>query len=161
MLNLMSVRNLAIVATLLAVFLSGVWINGARWEANHNAYVADVERRNSEARDRARSEEQRRQAAVEGIRKDAQYKIDAAAIDATVAGATADSLRTELARLKRGPASCPGITSGGEAGSDATSVLADLLEEVERAGREMAEEAERRGNAGSACERAYDSVRGD
>ncbi|WP_176443149.1 DUF2514 family protein [Pseudomonas segetis] len=154
----MSVRNLAIVATLLAVFLSGAWINGARWEANHTAYVADVERRNSIALDQARSEEQRRQTAIEGIRKDAQDKIDAAAIDATVAGATADGLRAELDRIKRARSSCASATNGSQAGADSTAVLTDLLEEVERAGRAMAQEAQRRGNAGRACEKSYDAL---
>ncbi|NRH28345.1 DUF2514 family protein [Pseudomonas sp. MS19] len=50
--------------------------------------------------------------------------------------------------------------AGSQAGPDTTAVLADLLEEMERAGRAMAAEAQRRGDSGSACERAYDSVKG-
>ncbi|WP_339514427.1 DUF2514 family protein [Pseudomonas sp. RL_15y_Pfl2_60] len=159
----LSVERLIVYAVIaLALVSVGVWVSWAitdnSWQAKHSEYVAQVEKAARAAGDQARSEEQRRQAAIEGIRQDAQSKIDAAAVDATVAGATADSLRAELARLKRSPASCPGVTNRGEAGADSTTVLADLLEEVERAGRAMAEEAQRRGDAGSACEKSYDSL---
>lgn len=158
-------RLIAYAVIALALAGAGAWVSWSitdnHWQAKHSEYVGAVEKAAKDAGDQARSEEQRRQTAVEGIRKDAQSKIDAAAIDATVALATADGLRAELDRIKRARASCSSAPKGSQAGPDTTHVLADLLEEVERAGREMAEEAERRGNAGSACERAYDSVKGD
>ncbi|HCP54602.1 MAG: hypothetical protein CMK72_00985 [Pseudomonadaceae bacterium] len=158
----LTVERLAIwVALVLIVAGMGAWTGWAvsdnHWQAQHSKYVAGVERAAKEASDQARSEEQRRQAAIEGIRKDAQTKIDASAVDATVAGATADRLRAELARIKRA-SSCSGTASGGEAGTNQTALLADLFEEVERAGRAMAEEAQRRGDSGANCERAFDAL---
>lgn len=162
----MTIVQRLIVYAVVALSLAGAgaWASWAitdnSWQATHSEYVGKVEKAAKDASDKARSEEQRRQTAVEGIRKDAQDQIDAAAIDATVAGATADGLRAELDRIKRARASCPGTAKGGATGPDSTAVLADMLEEVERAGRAMAAEAQRRGDSGSACERAYDSVKG-
>ena len=75
------------------------------------------------------------------------------------AAATADGLRRELDRIRRRASSCPAAADGGAPGRDA-ELLADLLAEVESAGRAMAAEADRRGVAGAACERAYDGVSG-
>lgn len=149
------------VAALMALSATAAW----QWQANsYGAQLADLRTAQAEAlataQAQARTEEQRRQLAVEGIRHDAQTHIAQAATDAAAADRTADGLRVELARLKRRPASCPGATAGSEAGPDTTAVLADLLEEVERAGRAMAAEADRRGIAGGACERSYDAVKG-
>lgn len=149
------------VAVLMALSAAGAW----QWQANsYGKQLADIRTTQAEARataqSRARAEEQRRQLAIEGIRQDAQTHIAQAATDAAAADLSADGLRVELARIKRRPASCPGVTAGGEARSDATAVLADLLEEVERAGRAMAREADRRGIAGGVCERSFDAVKG-
>lgn len=150
------------VTTLMTLSATGAW----QWQANaYGKQLADIRTAQAEAlataQAQARAEEQRRQLAIEGIRHDAQTHIAQAATDATAADRTADGLRGELARLKRRPASCPGATAGSEARPDATAVLADLLEEVERAGRAMAAEADRRGIAGGVCERSFDAVKGE
>lgn len=148
------------VATLMTLSATGAW----QWQANaYGKQLADIRTTQAEAhataQAQARAEEQRRQLAIEGIRQDAQVHISLAAADAAAADAAADGLRVELARIKRRPASCAGVTAGGEARPDAATVLADLLEEVERAGRAMAAEADRRGIAGVTCERAFDAVK--
>ena len=153
-----AVTALALTA-LMALSAAGAW----NWQANaYGKQIADMRTAQAQATEKAqaqaRTEEQRRQLAIEGIRQDAQTHIAQAATDAAAADLAADGLRVELARIKRRAASCPGAAAGGEAGPDATTVLADLLEEVERAGRAMAREADRRGIAGGVCERAYDSL---
>jgi hypothetical protein len=148
-------------ATLMALSAYGAW----QWQANaYTAQIATMQADQAQAlataQAQARSEEQRRQTALEIIRNDAHQISEQAIADAAAADATADGLLLELDRLKRRAAICAGVTTGGATAKDATTVLADLLSEVESAGRAMAAEADRRGIAGSACERSYDAVKG-
>lgn len=149
------------VAALMALSAGGAW----KWQANsYSRQIADIRTEYAEAfakaSAQARTEEQRRQIAVEVIRKDAQVHIAQAETDAVAASSVADGLRVELDRLKRRASSGSGTATGSAPGADTTAMLADLLAEVELAGREMAAEAQRRGIAGSVCERAYDSLSG-
>lgn len=124
-----------------------------------SSYRAEVSERDRRAAMAVLAENQRRQKAADESRREALEQIEQAQADAAAAGATADGLRGEADRLKRKLASCAGTVAGSTPGRDAGSVLADLLAEVESAGRAMAAEAQRRGIAGAACERKYDSVR--
>ena len=146
-------------AALMALAAGGAW----QWQANaYSRQIADIRRAYAEAittaQAQARAEEARRQLAIEGIRTDAKDKIDQASVDAAAADTVADGLRVELARIKRGTAKNPSATAGSPARPNTTAVLADLLAEVERAGRAMAAEATRRGIAGEAAERAYGAL---
>ena len=150
---------------LAAYALACALLFGAGWIAQGwrlNAQIAQIEADQAQALtaaiQQARAEEQRRQVALEGIRKDAQDQITVAAADAAAAHAAADGMQQQLDRIKRKPACSSSAAAGGVTGRDSTTVLADLLTEVERAGRAMAEEAERRGIAGRACVKAYRSV---
>jgi hypothetical protein len=149
------------IATLMALSAYGAW----SWQANaYTAQIATMQADQAQAfataQAQARSEEQRRQTALEIIRNESRQSTEQALADAAAADATADGLLLELDRLKRRDAICAGATVGGTPTKDATTVLADLLGEVESAGRAMAAEADRRGIAGSACERSYDAVKG-
>src|SRR5690606_19367819 len=109
----------------------------------------------------ARAEERRRQREIEGIQDEARGELERASDDARIADERADGLQREGDRLRasRG-ATCDAIAAQrGQAAGSAFDVLSDLLVEVERAGRAMAAEADRRGVAGKACERAYDANR--
>ena len=123
--------------------------------ADYRAEVAERDRRAALA---VLAENQRRQKAADESRRQALEQIEQAQSDAAAADATAGGLRAEADRLKRKLASCAGTAPGSTAGRDAGSVLADLLAEVEREGRAMAAEAQRRGIAGAACERQYDAL---
>lgn len=112
-----------------------------------------------QAEAQARSEEQRRQVAVEGIRRDAQEKIAAVAADAAAADDAASRLRARVAELSRRPARCPGAADGGEAGVETGMVLADVFARLDRRAGELAEAYDRARIAGLACEAAYDSLR--
>lgn len=149
------------IAILMALSAYGAW----QWQANaYGKQIAGIERDQAKANERAetkaRTEEQRRQTAIEVIRNDAAKTQAIANADAAAADATADSLRAELDRIKRRAAGCASATTGSATAESATGVLADLLSEVESAGRAMAAEADRRGIAGAACERSYDVVKG-
>ncbi|WP_376781064.1 DUF2514 family protein [Stutzerimonas nitrititolerans] len=115
--------------------------------------------RQSEAR--ARSEEQRRQTAIEGIRRDAQDKIAAVAADAAAADDAAGRLRARVAELSRRPASCAGAAGGGEATDPARDLLAVMLGRLDEAAGGVAEFADRSRAAGLTCEISYEAVKGN
>lgn len=110
----------------------------------------------------ARAEEQRRQREIEGIQDEARGELERASADARIADERAGGLQREIDRLRasRG-ATCDAIaTQRGQAAGSAFDMLADVLSEMERAGRELAAEADRRGVAGQTCERTYGAVSG-
>jgi hypothetical protein len=149
------------VAALMALSAYGAW----QWQANaYTAQIATMQADQAQAlataQAQARSEEQRRQTALEIIRNELHQSTEQALADAAAADATADGLLLELDRLKRRATICASATTGGAPAKDAATVLADLLGDVESAGRAMAAEADRRGIAGAACERSYDAVKG-
>lgn len=114
-----------------------------------------------QAEARARSEEQRRQTAIEGIRRDAQEKIAAVAADAAAADDAASQLRARVAELSRRPASCAGAAGGGEAADPARDLLADMLGRLDEAAGGIAEFADRSRAAGLTCQVSYEAVKGD
>ena len=146
--------RLYIAAGALVVAFSAGWLaNGWRL----NAEIADIRAEHAE-KERERvaqinSELLRRQTALEGIRKDAQSQIATADAGRDAAESAADGLRAELDRYKR--RTCPATTAGGETKE---SLLPELLEEVERAGRAMAQQADAAGIAATACAKSYDAL---
>lgn len=137
-------------------FAAGWLIQGA----NLSALERDHAQALAKAHAQARLTEARWRTTIEGVQIDAREQLAQVADDAATAAATADGLRRELDRIRRRAASCPAAADGSAPGRDSTELLADLLAEVESAGRAMAAEADRRGVAGAACERAYDGVSG-
>lgn len=114
-----------------------------------------------QAEARARSEEQRRQNVIEGIRRDAQEKIAAVAADAAAADDAASRLRARVAQLSRRPASCPGAAGGGEAADPARDLLAVMLSRLDAAAGGIAEFADRSRAAGLTCQVSYEAVKGN
>lgn len=135
-------------------FAAGWLIQGA----NLSALERDHAQALAKAHAQARLTEARWRTTIEGVQIDAREQLAQVADDAATAAATADGLRRELDRIRRRAASCAAASGGSAPGRDSTELLADLLAEVESAGRAMAAEADRRGVAGAACERAYDVV---
>lgn len=149
----------AAVLALMALSATGAW----KWQANsYERQISEIRGEYAEAarqaEARARSEEQRRQTAIEGIRRDAQEKIAAVAADAAAADDAAGRLRARVAELSRRPARCPGAADGGEAGVETGMVLADVFARLDRRAGELAEAYDRARIAGLACEAAYDSL---
>ena len=126
--------------------------------SNYKTEVAEAARAAEAA---ARSEEQRRAVAVEGIRTDAQEKIKTAQTAAADADAVARRLRQQLERLAgRLLAGDPGSAGGGEAAGGTCLVLAELFERADARAGELAAAYDNARIAGEACASAYDALSG-
>ena len=157
------------IAVLMALSAAGgAWVNGALWAADlatakqeHAEALSAIEHRQSQAQAQARSEEQRRQTAVEGIRTDAHHQIEQAKADAAAATARADSLQQQAARVASRP-SCtagnPGPAPGGPPTNAPALLLADVLQRIDARAGELAATADLARIAGQACEQGYDSL---
>lgn len=154
------------IAVLMALSAAGgAWVNGALWAADlatanqvHAEALAAIEHRQTQAQAQARSEEQRRQTAVEGIRTDAHDQIEQAKADAAAATARANSLQQQATRVAGRPSCSPGNSSTA-AGSPPTNapalLLADVLSRIDARAGELAETADLARIAGEACERSH------
>jgi chromosome segregation ATPase len=140
-----------------AVVYQTLALASARTE--HADYVARADKAAKDATDAARAEEQRRQREINQVRDDAQHQIKAAADDAAVAAATADSLQQQIDKLLAGRSACDSRVAQGSATiRDLTTVLADLRRRADERAGELARIADASRIAGQACERAYDSL---
>jgi hypothetical protein len=109
----------------------------------------------------ARVIEQRRTAAVEKERDNAQKQKDALADDLAAGATVSKRLRRELSALRAHHASRdPTIANRGqgERSTDTVGLLAELYARMDEVGRGVAGYADRLVIAGGACERAYDAV---
>lgn len=152
----------AAVLGLMALSAAGAWQwQGNRYERQISEIRAGYAESARQAEAQARSEEQRRQTAIEGIRRDAQEKIAAVAADAAAADDAASRLRARVAELSRRPASCPGVADGGEATDAARDLLAVMLGRLDEAAGGVAEFADRSRAAGLTCQVSYEAVKGN
>ncbi|WP_312905356.1 DUF2514 family protein [Stutzerimonas nitrititolerans] len=147
---------------LMALSAAGSW----QWQVNsYERQISEIRGEYAEAarkaEARARSEEQRRQTAIEGIRRDAQEKIAAVAADAAAADDAASRLRARVAELSRRPASCASAAGGGEAADPARDLLAVMLGRLDAAAGGVAEFADRSRAAGLTCQVSYEAVKGN
>ena len=155
-----------LVAALLAVGLQTYRLASeqaahADTRAQHAGHIADLERDAREAVLAARTEERRRTEEVQKAADEAHQALERARADAAAAADAGQRLRDRIAAIT---ATCgravsdPGSASGSAPAVATADLLADVFSEMERAGRAMAEEADRRGIAGAACERSYDAL---
>jgi hypothetical protein len=163
------VAVLTVAALMLASAAGGAWVSGALWAADlaeakqvHAEALAAIEHRQTQAQAQARSEEQRRQTALEGIRTDASKQIEQAQADAAAATAWANSLQQQAARVAARP-SCttgnPGAALGSPSANAPALLLADVLSRIDARAGELAATADRARIAGEACERSYDALK--
>ena len=149
--------RLAAYALACAVLFGAGWIaQGWRLNAQIAQMQADSAQELTAAIQQARAEEQRRQIALEGIRKDANDQITIAAADADAARVAAVGLREQVNRLAA--RRCPASTAGSPAADPAGLLLADLLGRIDKRAGELAAHADRARIAGDACVKAYRSV---
>ncbi|EPU5128642.1 DUF2514 family protein [Cronobacter sakazakii] len=145
-----------LVLALVAVIAIGArvaWVNHG--ETQYAAGYAKAQADQKKADDEARAKREQEKTEIE---REAQSRIDAARADAELANSAAGSLRAEIDKTRRLAEHYTGAFPTGTPASKVISVLADMLEESNRAYVATAEEAERYRDAGSTCERQYDSL---
>jgi len=128
--------------------------------ANYRTEVSERDRRAAMA---VIQENQRRQAATEKADANAQEQLAAARTDADRAGSALERLQQRLAAAEQrsrdaGNAITAQLSASAE---DAARVRADVFGRVGEAAQLYAGVADERGIAGSACEKAYDAVKGN
>ena len=146
-----------LIVVMLAALAAGcriAWVQHG--ETQYAAGYAKAQADQKLADDKARSQRDQEKTQIE---REAQSRIDVARVDAEHANAAADGLRAELDKTKRLAEHYTGSFPAGTPASKVIGVLADMLEESNRAYIAAAEEAERYRSAGLTCERQYDSLK--
>lgn len=132
----------------------------AEAQADLATYRTEVSERDRRAALFVIQENQRRQAATEKADAEAQEQLAAARTDAERAGSALERLQHRLAAAEqRSRDAGNAITAQlSQAAEDAARVRADVFGRIGEAAQLYAGVADERGIAGSACERAYDSM---
>lgn len=124
-------------------------------------YVARMEAASRQAEQTARSEEQRRAAAIQEIADETLAELEQARADVAAAADAGERLRQRAAALAArcgGPAGGAAPAEGGPAAPAAGTLLADVQRRLDQAAGELAAHADAAGAAGRACERAYGTL---
>lgn len=130
------------------------WVNHG--ETQYAAGYAKAQADQKQADDKARTQRDQEKTQIE---REAQSRIDVARVDAEHAYSAAGSLRAELDKIKRFAEHYTGSFPAGTPASKVIGVLADMLEESNRAYVATAAEAEKYRIAGESCEQQYDSLK--
>ena len=112
----------------------------------------------TDAGNKARMEEQRRQAAVNKEASDAQEQNKAATLDAGAADAAGERLHVEAGKFAANACGDPGAAQRGASATRAAMVLSDLLQRADKRAGELAVAYDRARIAGLACEGSYDAI---
>ena len=131
------------------------------WQVKWNEETTRLATARTKAEEKAREEEQRRQAEIDKVRDHAQEEIAQAQADAVTAGLESGRLREQARRLAARANQCasnPGAAQGGSAAGHPAMVLADLLSRADERAGELAAAYDRARASGLACERAYLSL---
>lgn len=157
---------------LAAILLAALAYGGGRWQqsghdkakyaAEKTASALDAARKQIDAVDRARGEEQRRTAAQTEIANVAKKDADGARADAAAAGDAAERLRKRVDQLLAAARSAKDtgapVSGPGQPGGDPLDVLVDMLSRIDGAAGIFAAYADQLKVAGLACERSYDAL---
>lgn len=110
-----------------------------------------------------RTEEQRRQNAINQVTADAQTQLDKARLDAANAQSAGDRLQLTISNIRRQLAASEtsklsAIANASETKANAGVLLADVLSKSVERNQQLAATADDSRIAGLTCERSYDSV---
>ncbi|WP_369326757.1 DUF2514 family protein [Alcaligenes nematophilus] len=157
----MSIRSRLIVSVIgMALAFGAGWrVQGWRWDADLAQMERDWTQQIADAQALARSIEQARWAAREGVIDEAKKKAAAAAADADRVRADLDRVRGQLAKLQRDTRDTAATKrSEGVQGADPIGMLADMYERGQADTIERSRYADALQQAGLICERLYDSL---
>ena len=149
-------KQLLIGAMLAALVVTVVVAWNVHGSRQYDAGYAQAQADQKQADDKARAQRDQEKTQIE---RDAISRIEAARADADFAAASSGRLQSELDKIKRFAEHYTGTFPTGTPASKVIGVLADMLEESNRAYVATAEEAERYRSAGLTCERQYDSLK--
>lgn len=138
---------------------NAVW--QARWDKRNTADARALATRQVEAR----TEEQRRQTAINQVTENAQHQLAAAHDAATHAQSATDGLQFTIRKLQRElsvseTARHSAVTGERQTRVDSRLVLARVLSESVERNQQLAAYADRARVRGLACEKAYDAIAG-
>lgn len=132
----------------------------AGWKVNGWRLGAGIAQDQTQAVQVVRVVERKQQAVADTEGQKGHDELEDLRRAAADAGAVAAGLRRQAGRLATQLATCNAGTAGErQARANAAAVFADVLGEMEAAGRAMASQADRSRSAGLTCERVYDGVR--
>lgn len=150
-----------IVGALYGSYQHGVTVTDLRWQAKWSDQAELQAKALAAATAANRTEEQRRQTAVNGVADDARKQEVAAAPGVAAASAAADRLRVDAGKLVATASGVPGdsgLAARSEANRRAAMVLSGLLDRAVERNRELAKGLDDARRRGLACERAYGAL---
>lgn len=135
----------------------------AEAQADLANYRTEVSERDRRAALFVIQENQRRQAATEKADAEAQEQLASARTDAERAGSALERLQQRLAAAEQRSRNAGNAITAqlGQTAESAARVRADVFGRIGTAAQLYAAVADDRGIAGSACEKAYDAVKGN
>jgi uncharacterized iron-regulated membrane protein len=155
---------LLVACVLYGAYHHGKSVTDARWEAKQADQQVLRAKGLAAATTKNRTEEQRRQTAVNQVGNDARQEQAVATSDAVGADAAGERVRHQAGTFAAG-ASCtpvdPGAAERGASATRAAMVLSDMFQRADKRAGELARAYDAARIAGLACERSYKSVRGD
>ncbi|WP_447650979.1 DUF2514 domain-containing protein [Pseudomonas abietaniphila] len=150
-----------IAAVLYGAYHHGEAVANARWQLKWADQQTLQAKGLAAATTGNRTEEQRRQTAVNQVGNDARQQQAVATADAVSADAAGDRVRGQAGKLAAS-ASCttgdPGATQRSETATRAAMVLSDLFQRADKRAGELAKAYDAAQLAGAACERTYSVV---
>lgn len=153
---------IAIAAVLYGAYSHGESVADTRWEAKAADQQTLQAKGLAAATTANRNEEQRRQAAVNQVGKDAREQTNSAVADGADADTAGNRVRQQAGTFAAG-ARCapvdPGVARRGASATQAAMVLSDLFQRADKRAGELAKAYDAARIAGLACERSYSALR--